>query len=116
MDFPSVSIRLTIQPVVYKGKRVPRAEPGIASSSSHVEWRRGEAIRRPAEFLGVPPTPAIRHHKRESAQPPPRPPTRADSATPPVNEKARLNFEAGLEPPDRTGFKWRSSLSWWAES
>jgi hypothetical protein len=40
-----------------------------------------------------------RRPKGESAEPLPRRPTRADSPTPPVNEKARLDFEAGLELP-----------------
>ena len=57
----------------------------------------------------VRPAPPIRDHKRERAKRPPRRPTRADSATPPVNEKARLDFEAGLELPGRNGFKQRSN-------
>ena len=44
----------------------------------------------------VRPAPPIRGHKRERAKRPPRRPTRADSATLPVNEKTRLDFEAGL--------------------
>jgi hypothetical protein len=47
----------------------------------------------------------MRVHKRERAKRPPRRPTRADSGTPPVNEKARLDFEAGLELPQRNVFK-----------
>jgi hypothetical protein len=45
----------------------------------------------------VRPAPPIRDHKRERAKRPPRRATRADSGTPPVNENARLDFEAGLE-------------------
>ena len=33
----------------------------------------------------------------------PRHPTEADLPTPPANEKARLDFEAGLEPNGRNG-------------
>lgn len=51
----------------------------------------------------VRPAPPIRGHKRARAKRPPRRPTRADSATPAVNETARLDFEAGLELPDRNG-------------
>ena len=40
-----------------------------------------------------------RRPKGESAEPPPRRPARASWPTPPVNEKARLDFEAGLELP-----------------
>ena len=38
-------------------------------------------------------------------QSPPRRPTQAFWPTPPVNEKSRLDFEAGLELPDRNGFE-----------
>ena len=51
----------------------------------------------PAGFPTFLPTPPIRGHKRERAERPPRRPTRADSPTLRVNEKARLDFEAGLE-------------------
>ena len=47
----------------------------------------------------VRPAPPIRGHKRERAKRPPRRPTRADSSMLPVNEKTRLDFEAGLELP-----------------
>ncbi len=41
----------------------------------------------------------MRGHKGESAKRPPIRLARADSPTPSVNEKARLDFEAGLELP-----------------
>jgi hypothetical protein len=53
--------------------------------------------------------PPIRDHKRERAKRPPRRPTRADSATPPVNEKTRLVSEAGLELGDPNGIEPRLS-------
>ena len=43
------------------------------------------------------PLPPNRLPKGESAKGPPRRPTQASWPTPPVNEKARLDFEAGLE-------------------
>ena len=69
---------------------------------------------RGAVFRAVRPAPPIRHHKRESAKRPSRCLARGDSATPSVNEKARLDFEAGLvslpSSPDGTdpNFRWRS--------
>lgn len=53
----------------------------------------------------VRPAPPNRPRKRESAKGPPRRPTQASWPTPPVNEKARLDFEAGLELPQRNVFK-----------
>ena len=41
----------------------------------------------------------------EDQQSPPRRPTQAFWPTTPVNEKARLDVEAGLELPDRNGFE-----------
>ncbi len=52
----------------------------------------------------VRPAPPIRGHKRARETPA----TEADSATPAVNEKARLDFEAGVpwfRTPDRNGSK-----------
>ncbi|MEY4942144.1 MAG: hypothetical protein RL254_325 [Planctomycetota bacterium] len=64
------------------------------------------AIRASERFSGqgatsgpVRPAPPNRRLKRESAKRPPRRPTQASWPTPPVNEKARLDFEAGLELP-----------------
>jgi hypothetical protein len=56
-------------------------------------------------FRPCPARSPIRPRKRESAKGPPRRPARADSPTPSVNEEARLDFEAGLELPDRNGFE-----------
>ena len=81
---------------------------------------RGLKEGRGAVFRAVRPAPPIRHHKRESAERPSRCAARADSLTPPVNEKARLDFEAGLvslpNSPERSGFKRRSSRLCLSES
>ena len=75
---------------------------------------------RGAVFRAVRPAPPIRHHKRESAKRPSPCLARSDSGTPSVNEKARLDFEAGLvslpNSPERSGFKRRSSRLCLSES
>ena len=51
----------------------------------------------PTRFPIFLPTPPIRRPEPEGTKPPPRRPTQASWPTPPVNEKTRLDFEAGLE-------------------
>ena len=58
--------------------------------------RRGSRLRRARRLRPALTRSPIRDHKRESAKRPSRCAARSDSGTPSVNEKARLDFEAGL--------------------